>query len=99
METNNFQYNNLNRDPDKPEKASIKNVQVLSGSDLSVTYNDTEVEKSDLSGACLVQLSTGDFLLSNGIDRGGDGLGVKETQSWFVQPDLDYLLEKADKTR
>ena len=66
---------------------------------MSVTFNDTEVTKSDLSGACLVMLSTGDFLLNNGIDRGNDGLGEKEDQSLLVQPDLGYTLEKVDRTK
>ena len=87
------------RDPDKPDRSSIKNVEVLEGLGMAVTFNDTEISKTDISGACLALLSSGNFLFSNGIDRGNDGTGEKETQAWFVQPDIGYELEKADKTK
>ena len=66
---------------------------------MTILFNDTEISKTDISGSCLAVLSSGNFLLTNGIDIANDGTGEKETQAWFVQPDMDYILEKADKTK
>ena len=87
------------RDPDKPTKSTTRIVQVLEGSDLTITFNDTDISKTNLAGGCLVMLSTGDFLLNNGINRDNTGSGVKEFKSWFVQPGADYALVRADNTK
>ena len=87
------------RDPDKPDKSTIRNMCVLSDKALTVVFCDTDISKSNLAGACVTSLSTGNFFLSNGINRDSDGLGDKETQSWLIQPDMGYELERADKTK
>ena len=95
----NCYLSNYFRDPDKPDESTTKIVQVLDGSDLAIVFNDTEIPKTDIAGACLAELPNGDFLLSNGIDRDNTGVGVKESQTWFVQTSQNYAMVKADKTK
>ena len=87
------------RDPDKPDRGTVKTVTVMDGTDLSVTFLNDDVSKANLAGACLTLLSTGDFLMNNGINRDSTGAGEQEFQSWFVQPGLGYTFERADKTK
>ena len=89
-----FEY----RDPDKPDKSTTKNVVVASSPDLTVSFVDTDISRSDIAGPCLATLSNGDFLITNGIDRDSTGVGDQRDQSWFVQPGNNYVFERADKT-